>query len=107
MALGVFSAMLISYSYFYPQIAVAGTMFTGESGRVCTRDCDELGKAGEGDERRIELRIQALGSLECDSCMQNHTRRFSILKLCFLKTAYSYEKNKGNIDGGGGSHIGL
>ena len=45
--------MLISYPNLYPQFAVAVARFTGERGRVPTRGCDELGTAGEGDERRI------------------------------------------------------
>jgi hypothetical protein len=73
--LGVFSAMLISYPHFYPQFAIVGTMFTGQRGSVPTRDCDELVKAGERQKRRIKLRFQALGAAECDSHMQNHTRR--------------------------------
>ena len=73
--LGVFSAMLISYPHLYPQIGVAGRRFTGERGSVVTRGYDELRKAGEGDERRLELGFQALGAAECDSRMHNHTRR--------------------------------
>lgn len=48
---------------------------TGERGRVPTRGCDELGTAGEGSERRIKLGFQSLGPAECDSRIQNHTRR--------------------------------
>ena len=66
--------MLISYPHLYPQIGVAGRRFTGERGRVPTRGYDELGTAGEGDERRIKPGFQTLGPAECDSRMQNHTR---------------------------------
>ena len=51
-------------------------MFIGERGNAPAGGYDELGKAGEGDERRIKLRIQMLGSAESDSRMHNHTRRF-------------------------------
>jgi hypothetical protein len=74
-ALGVFSAMLISYPHLYPHFAVAGTRFTGERGSMYTRGYDEDEKAGEGDEWRIKLGFQMLGPAECDSRMQNHTRR--------------------------------
>ena len=62
--------MLNSYPHFYPQIGVAGRRFTGERGSVATRGYDELGTAGEGDERRIRLLFQALGAAECDSRMR-------------------------------------
>jgi hypothetical protein len=55
-------------------------MFTGERGNAPAVGYDELGKTGEGDERRIKLRFQSLGAVECDSRMHNHTRRLFILK---------------------------
>ena len=73
---GVFSDMLISQPHLYPRFGVAGTTFTGERGSVPKRGCDELGKAGGRQGRRIKLRFQTLGPVECDSCMRNHTRRF-------------------------------
>jgi hypothetical protein len=73
---GVFSDMLISYPHLYPRFGVAGTTFTGERGSVPTRGYDEVRRAGEGDERRIKLRFQVPGAVECDSCMRNHTRRY-------------------------------
>ena len=69
----VFSAAPISYPHMYPHFVAPGTTFTGKRGHVLTRGCDQLGKAGEGDERRIKLRFQALGAAECDSRMHNHT----------------------------------
>ena len=54
-ALGVSSVAPIFYPHSYPQFAVAGTRFTGERGRVPTRGYDELGKAGDGEERWIKL----------------------------------------------------
>jgi hypothetical protein len=74
-ALGVFSAVLISYPHLYPHIDVAGIMFTGERGNVPASGYDEFRKAEEGDERRITPRFQMLGSAERDSRMHNHTRR--------------------------------
>ena len=73
---GVFSAALISYPHLYPQYGVAGTKFAGEWGNLPMRGRDELGKAGEGDERRIKLRFQSLGAVKRDSCMRIHTRRY-------------------------------
>lgn len=57
-ALEAFSTVLFSY----PHIDVAGTRFTGEWGNVRTRGYDELGKTGEGDERRIRLGFKSSGS---------------------------------------------
>ena len=68
--------MLISYPHLYPQFGVAGTTFTVERGIMPIRGCDEIGKVGEREERRIKLGFQALGAAECDSRMQKHTRRF-------------------------------
>ena len=75
-ALGVFSAVLISYPHLYPHFAAAGTPSTGERGSMPTRGYDEDGKPVEGDEPRIKLGFQTLGAAECDSRMQSHTRRF-------------------------------
>ena len=75
----MFSSALISYPHFYPHFVVAGARFTGERGSMPTRGYDEDGKAGEGDERRVKLRFQALGAAECDSRTQNHTRRLLYL----------------------------
>ena len=66
---------IFSRAYFIPHFAVPGTTFAGERGKLPTRGYDELGKAGEGDERRIKQRFQALGAAECDSRMHNYTRR--------------------------------
>jgi hypothetical protein len=52
--------MLISYPHF----GVPGIMFTGGRCNMPTRGCDENGKAGEGEERRIKLRFQSLGPAE-------------------------------------------
>jgi hypothetical protein len=60
-ALGVFSAVLISYPHLYPHIDVAGIMFTGERGNVPMRGCDEFGKAGERQERQINYDFRGLG----------------------------------------------
>ena len=65
-AVGVFSAVLISYRHLYPHFGVPGTTFTGERGNVPTRGYDELGKAGECEERQIKLRFQSLGSAESE-----------------------------------------
>lgn len=85
--------MLISYPHLYPQFAFARTRFTGERGNVPTRGYDELGSAGEGDDRLIKLRFQALGAAECDSRMQNHTRRF-LYECEALNKKRVYTKNK-------------
>ena len=62
------------HAHLYPHFAVAWTRLSDERGNVPTRGYDELGKAGEGNERRIKLRFQSLGAVECDSRMHNHTR---------------------------------
>jgi len=43
-------------------------MFTGVCCIVPMTGCDELGKAGEREERRIKLGFQSLGTAECDFC---------------------------------------
>jgi hypothetical protein len=59
-ALGVFSAVLISYPHLYPHIDVAGIIFTGERGNVPARGYDEFRRAGERQERRINYDFRCL-----------------------------------------------
>jgi hypothetical protein len=73
---------------------------------VPKRSYDEIGKTGEGDERRTKLGFQSFGAAGCDSRMQNHTRR--IFYLCnALNKHRNPLKNNEIIGGGGDNHIAL
>jgi hypothetical protein len=71
-----------------------------------TRGYDEDGKAGGGEERRIKLRFQSLGAVECDSLMHNHTRRLLSLEDALQKQRIPMKNNE-IIGGGGDNHIAL